>query len=69
MYKYNYMVTIYYEDGAIVHFGIGILANDREEADNKLRYSVEMDSWLYERSIRKWESVLIDREKRLKIST
>lgn len=63
MYKYNYMVTIYYEDGAIVHFGIGILANDREEADNKLRYSVEMDSWLYERPIRKWESVLINREK------
>lgn len=63
MYKYNYMVTIYYKGGAVVHYGTGILANDREEADNKLRYSVEMDSWLYERPMRKWESVLINREK------
>ena len=63
MYKYNYMVTVRYEDGAVVHFGIGILANDRKEADHKLRYSVEMDSWLYERPIINWKSILIDREK------
>lgn len=62
MYKYNYMVTIYYLDGAMVHCGIGILANSREEADNKLRYSIEIDSWMYERPIRKWECTLIDRE-------
>lgn len=62
MYKYNYMVTVHYEDGAIVHFGIGVLADSREEADNKLRYSVEMDSWLYERPIRKWEGSFIDKE-------
>ena len=34
MYKYNYMVTIYYKDGAVVSYGIGILADNREEADN-----------------------------------
>jgi hypothetical protein len=57
------MVTIYYKDGAVTHFGAGILADSREEADNKLRHSVEMDSWLYERPIREWKSVLIDKEK------
>jgi hypothetical protein len=57
------MITIYYEDGAVVHFGISVLANDRKEADNKLKYSIEFDSWLYERPIREWKSVLIDREK------
>lgn len=56
------MVTVHYEDGAVVHFGIGILADSREEAGNKLRYSVEMDSWLYERPIRKWEGSFVDRE-------
>ena len=63
MYKYNYMVTLHYEDGAVVHFGIGILANDREEADDKLKHSIEFDCRVYERSIRKCKAVLIDREK------
>lgn len=62
MYKYNYMVTIYYKDGAVVSYGIGILANNKEEADNKLKHSVEFDSWVYERTIREWKSVFIDRE-------
>ena len=36
--------------------------DNKEEADNKLKHSVEFDSWVYERTIREWKSVFIDRE-------